>query len=70
MATQLKFPIEVRHEFLRRLYCTGLSNESIDLVIEQMWYSFGAGNSQRNGIGKYGKRSRLQIRYLTGATKE
>ncbi len=42
MATHLKLPIEVRHEFLRRLYSTGLSTDSIDAVIDQMWYRFGA----------------------------
>lgn len=43
MATDLKIPIDVRHEFLRRLHCTGLSDESIDAVINQMWYRFGVG---------------------------
>lgn len=43
MANDIKIPDHVRHEFLRRLYSIGLSDESIDVVIDQMWYSFEAG---------------------------
>ncbi len=45
MANDIKIPDHVRHEFLRRLYSIGLSDESIDVVIDQMWYSFEAGES-------------------------
>ena len=54
MATHLKLPIEVRHEFLQRLYCAGLSNESIDVVIEQMWYRF--------EVGEYTEKRHSEIR--------
>lgn len=43
MAKDIKIPDHVRHEFLRRLHSIGLSDESIDVVIDQMWYSFEAG---------------------------
>ena len=43
MAKHLKIPEHVRHEFLRRLYCIGLSDENIDIVIHDMWYRFKVG---------------------------
>ena len=43
MAKLLKIPADTRHEFLRRLYSTGLSDQNIDIVIDDMWYRFEVG---------------------------
>lgn len=47
MAKHLKIPADTRHEFLRRLYSTGLSDQNIDIVIDDMWYRFEVGESTK-----------------------